>query len=185
MVDDDLPQISGKINETFVERVTGVKLREVEHKDGTKNHALSHASTGENSMDSRSRSSRLCLGREILANFTEENIITTLRNTDWKGTLLKKKGQEALDNYFDMRQGKAEAIQDHINRDKNMSLSLQNSPRRCVVAGSSAHQPRQSKRSQVSESSPRDARDCLSAEKRGSPADTRCDTERGRSRRPS
>ena len=60
-----------------------------------------------------------------------------------------------------MRHGKAEAIQDHINRDENMSLSLQNSPRRCVVAGSSAHQPRQSKRSQVSESSPRDARDCL------------------------
>ena len=47
-----------------------------------------------------------------------------------------------------------------------MSLSLQNSPRRCAVAGSSAHQPRQSRRSQVSESSPRDARDCLSAERR-------------------
>ena len=62
--DDDLPQFSGKINETFVERVTSVKLREVEHKDGTKNHALSHASKGENSMGSRSRSSRLCLGRE-------------------------------------------------------------------------------------------------------------------------
>ena len=38
-----------------------------------------------------------------------------------------EEGQEALDTYFDMRQGKAEAIQDHINREEMMSLPLQSS----------------------------------------------------------
>ena len=39
---------------------------------------------------------------------------------------LEEKGQEALDNYFDMRQGKHDAIQEYINREEVMSLSLQN-----------------------------------------------------------
>ena len=40
---------------------------------------------------------------------------------------LEEKGEDALDNDFDTRQGKAEATQDHINREEMMSLSLQNS----------------------------------------------------------
>ena len=54
------------------------------------------------------------------------NVIETLRNNGY-GDTLEVKGQEALDNYFDMRQGAAEAIQDYINREEMMSLSLQSS----------------------------------------------------------
>ena len=35
------------------------------------------------------------------------------------GELPEELGQEALDNYFDMRQGKAESIQDFLFREKN------------------------------------------------------------------
>ena len=34
-------------------------------------------------------------------------------------------GQEALENYFDMRQGKAESIQDHIFREEILTVALQ------------------------------------------------------------
>ena len=53
-------------------------------------------------------------------------IIETLRNNGY-GDTLEEKGQAALDNNFDMRQGKAEVSQDYINREETMSLSLQNS----------------------------------------------------------
>ena len=43
------------------------------------------------------------------------------------GTLFEVKGHEPLGNFFDMRQCKVEAIQDHINREEMMSLPLQNS----------------------------------------------------------
>ena len=91
--DDDLPQIGGKVNEMFVERVAGVKLREAEHKNKTKNHALSHASTGEHSLGSRSRSSRLCLGRETWQTSPRR---TSSRSSDtgWE-TLLKRRVRSA------------------------------------------------------------------------------------------
>ena len=59
-------------------------------------------------------------------NFTVDNNIETLRNNGYDNTL-EEKGQEALENHFDMRQGKA--IQDYINREELMSLSLQRSTR--------------------------------------------------------
>ena len=34
-------------------------------------------------------------------------------------------GQEALNNYFDMRQGKAESIQDYIFREEILTVALQ------------------------------------------------------------
>ena len=59
-------------------------------------------------------------------NFTVDNNIETLSNNGY-GDILEEKCQEALDNHFDMRQGKE--IQDYINREEMMSLSLQNSTR--------------------------------------------------------
>ena len=59
-----------------------------------------------------------------LANFTVDSIIETLSNNGY-GDTLQEKGQVVLDNYFDMRLGKAEAIQDKINREEMMSVSLQ------------------------------------------------------------
>ena len=57
-------------------------------------------------------------------NFTVDNIIETLRY-DGYGNTPEEKGQWALDNYFDVRQDKAEAIQEYINREEMMS-PLQN-----------------------------------------------------------
>ena len=55
-----------------------------------------------------------------------DNNIETLSNFGY-GDTFEEKGQEALDNYFDVRQGKA--IPDYINREELMSLSLQKSTR--------------------------------------------------------
>ena len=55
-----------------------------------------------------------------------DNNIEALSNNGYENTL-EEKGREALDNHFDMRQGKA--IQDYINREEMMSLSLQRSTR--------------------------------------------------------
>ena len=41
------------------------------------------------------------------------------------GELPGELGQEALDNYFDMRQGKAESIQDYIFREEILTVALQ------------------------------------------------------------
>ena len=41
------------------------------------------------------------------------------------GELPEELGQEALDIYFDMRQGKAESIQDYIFREEILTVALQ------------------------------------------------------------
>ena len=38
---------------------------------------------------------------------------------------MEELGQEALDNYFDMRQGKAESIQDYVFREEILTVALQ------------------------------------------------------------
>ena len=59
----------------------------------------------------------------------------TCRNSQWTisssapqdngyGELREELGQEALDNYFDMRQGKAESIQDYIFREEILTVAL-------------------------------------------------------------
>ena len=53
------------------------------------------------------------LGTQDVAQFTVDNIIQCLKDNRY-GELPEELGQEALDNYFDMRQGKAESIQDYI-----------------------------------------------------------------------
>ena len=49
------------------------------------------------------------LGTQDVSQFTVDNIIQCLKDHGY-GELLEELGQEALDNYFDMRQGKAECI---------------------------------------------------------------------------
>ena len=116
-------------------------------------------------MDSRRKSSRHHLVRET----SQTSLWTTSprrSETMVTETLLERRGQEALDNHFDARQGKAEAIQDHVNGEDMMSLSLQNSSNIALdekirAKWFPAHQPYQCKRSQVSKSSPKDALECL------------------------
>ena len=81
-------------------------------------------------MDSQSKSSRHHLVRET----SQTSLWTTSprrSETMVTETLLERRVRRrwttALDNHFDVRQGKAEAIQDHVNGEDMMSLSLQNS----------------------------------------------------------
>ena len=64
------------------------------------------------------------LGTQDVAQFTVDNIIKCLKDNGY-GELPEKLGQEALDNYFDMRQGKAESIQDYIFREEILTVALQ------------------------------------------------------------
>ena len=53
------------------------------------------------------------LGTQDVSQFTVDNIIQCLKDNGY-GELPEELGQEALDNYFDMRQGKAESIFDYF-----------------------------------------------------------------------
>ena len=64
------------------------------------------------------------LGTQDVAQFTVDNIIQSLKDNGC-GELLEELGQDALDNYFDMRQGKAESIQDYIFREEILTVALQ------------------------------------------------------------
>ena len=52
-----------------------------------------------------------------------DNIIQCLKDNGY-GELPEELGQEALDNCFDMRQGKAEIIQDYIFREEILTVAL-------------------------------------------------------------
>ena len=64
------------------------------------------------------------LGTQDVAQFTVDNIIHCLKDNGY-GELPEELGQEALDNYSDMRQGKAESIQDYIFREEILIVALQ------------------------------------------------------------
>ena len=63
------------------------------------------------------------LGTQDVPQFTVDNIIQCPRDNG-NGELLEELGQEALDNYFDMRQGKAENILDYIFRGEILTVAL-------------------------------------------------------------
>ena len=93
-----------------------------------RNIALNHASSGEDFLDSREKK-KTKKKKQIIKTLLGKTLRTSLWTASSRrsGDTLEEKGQEALHNYFDMRQSKAEAIQDNINREEMMSLSLQNS----------------------------------------------------------
>ena len=64
------------------------------------------------------------LGTHDVAQFTVDNIFRCLKDNGY-GELPEELGQEALDNNFDMRQGKAESIQDYIFREEILTVALQ------------------------------------------------------------
>ena len=106
--EDYVPQFSGKFNEKFVECVTDVRLWEPEHKDETKPRLGPRLNKG-GLLGQPKQIIKTLLDQGDLVNFSVDNIIDTLRNNGY-GDTLAEKGQEALDNYFDMRQPKT--IQD-------------------------------------------------------------------------
>ena len=52
-----------------------------------------------------------------------DNILQCLKDNGY-GELPEELGQEALDNYFDMRQGKAESILDYISHEEILTVAL-------------------------------------------------------------
>ena len=63
------------------------------------------------------------LGTQDVLQFTVDNIIQCLKDNGY-GELPEELGKEALDNYFDMRQGMAESIQDYIFREEILTVAL-------------------------------------------------------------
>ena len=63
------------------------------------------------------------LGTQDVSQFTVDNIIQCLKDKGY-GELPEELAQEALDNYFDMRQGKAESILDHIFLEEILTVAL-------------------------------------------------------------
>ena len=63
------------------------------------------------------------LGTQDVSQFTVDNIIQCLKDNGY-GELPEELGQEALDNYFDMRQGKAESILDYVFREEILTVAL-------------------------------------------------------------
>ena len=62
-------------------------------------------------MDSRKIIVKTKVGTQDVSQFTVDNVIQCLKDNSY-GQLPEELGREALDNYFDMRQGKAESILD-------------------------------------------------------------------------
>ena len=67
------------------------------------------------------------LGTQDASQFTVDNIIQCFQDNGF-GELPEKLGQEALYNYFDMRQGKAESIQDCIFLEEILTVALKKDP---------------------------------------------------------
>ena len=101
-----------RIDETFAEWETDVRLWQVEFKvedrDRLGPRLYRRGLHGQPEIIVKTK-----LGTQDVAQFTVDNIIKCLKDNGY-GELPEELGQEALDNYFDMRQGKAESIQHYI-----------------------------------------------------------------------
>ena len=63
------------------------------------------------------------LGTQDVSQFTVDNIIQCLKDNGY-GEIPEELGQEALDNFFDMTQSKAESILDYIFREEILTVAL-------------------------------------------------------------
>ena len=115
-----MPQFYGRIDEKFAEWETDVRLWQVEFKledrDRLGPRLYLRGLHGQPKM-------RTKLGTQDVSQFTVDNIIQCLKDNAY-GELPEELGQEALDNYFDMRQGKAESILDYIFREEILTVAL-------------------------------------------------------------
>ena len=121
--DEQVPQFYGRIDEKFAEWKTDVRLWQVEFKvedrDRLGPRLYRRGLHGQPKITVKTK-----LGTQDVAQFTVDNIIKCLKDNGY-GELLEELGQKALDNYFDMRQGKAESIQDYIFREEILTVALQ------------------------------------------------------------
>ena len=121
--DEHVPQFYGRIDEKFAEWETDVRLWQVEFKvedrDRLGPRLYRRGLHGQPKIVVKTK-----VGTQDVAQFTVDNIIQCLIDNGY-GELSEELGQEALDNYFDMRQGKAESIQDYIFREEILTVALQ------------------------------------------------------------
>ena len=109
--EEHVPQFHGRIDEEFAEWEIDSKLWEAEYKEDDRDRL------GPKLYRRGLRGLKIIvktkLGTQDLSQFTVDNIIQCLKDNG-HGELPEELGQDALDNHFDMRQGKAESIQDYI-----------------------------------------------------------------------
>ena len=112
--DEQVPQFYGRIDEKFAEWETDVRLWQVEFmledRDRLGPRLYRRGLHGQPKTFVKTK-----LVSQHVAQCTVDNIIQRFKDNGY-GDLPEELGQEALDNNFDMRQGKAESIQDHIFR---------------------------------------------------------------------
>ena len=117
-----VPQFSGRIDEKSAEWETDVRLWQVEFKlevrDRLGPRLYRRGLHGQPKIIVKTK-----LGTEDVSQFTVDNIIQYLVGNGY-GELPEELGQEALDTYFDMRQGKAESILDYIFREEIVTVAL-------------------------------------------------------------
>ena len=120
--EEHVPQFHGRIDEKFAEWEIDVKLWEAEYKEDDRDRLgpklYRRGLHGQPQIIVKTK-----LGTQDVSQFTVDNIIQCLKDTGY-GELPEELGQEALDNYFDMRQGKAESIQDYIFREEILTVAL-------------------------------------------------------------
>ena len=121
--DERVPQFYGRIDEKFAEWETDVRLWQVELKvedrDRLGPRLYRRGLHGQPKIIVKTKP-----GTQDVSQFTVDNIIQRLGDNS-HGELPEELGQEALDKYFDMRQGKAESIQDYIFREEILTVALQ------------------------------------------------------------
>ena len=117
---EHVPQFHGRIDEKFAEWEIDVKLWKAEYKEDDRDRLgpklYRRGLHGQPKIIVKTK-----LGTQDVSQFTVDNIIQCLKGY---GKLPEELGQEALDNYFDMRQGKAESIQDYIFREVILTIAL-------------------------------------------------------------
>ena len=117
-----VPQFHGRIDEKFAEWETDVKLWQVEFKledrDRLGPRLYRRALHGRPKTIVKTK-----LGTQDVAQFTVDNIFQCIKDNGYGG-LLEELGQEALENFFDMRQGKAESILDYMFREEVLTVAL-------------------------------------------------------------
>ena len=118
-----MPQFYGRIDEKFAEWEIDVRLWQVEFKEEDRDRLgprlYRRGLHGQQKIIVKTK-----LGTQDVAQFTVDNIIKCLKDNGY-GELPEELGQEALDNYVDIRQGKAESIQDYIFREEILTVALQ------------------------------------------------------------
>ena len=117
-----MPQFYGHIDEKFAEWETDVRRWQVEfkleHRDRLGPRLYRRGLHGQPKIIVKTK-----LGIQDVSQFTVDNIIQCLRDNGY-GELPEELGHEALDNFFDVRQGKAESTLDNIFREEILTVAL-------------------------------------------------------------